>query len=63
LFSVVETWFLRLTYSQCRQRRDGILENPVRESNTQVFHKSLSLLWIANVDYCRQVAKSRSWMG
>jgi hypothetical protein len=33
--------------------REGILEIPDSKRNRKVFHKSLSLLWIASVEYCR----------
>jgi hypothetical protein len=36
----------------------GILENPDSKRNRKVFHKSLVLLWIAHVEYCRQLANS-----
>jgi hypothetical protein len=32
---------------------DGNLENPISKRNSEVFHKSLSLLWIAIVEICR----------
>jgi len=32
---------------------DGNLEKPDPKRNRKVFHKSLSLLWIADVEYCR----------
>jgi hypothetical protein len=30
----------------------GILEKGYSKRNRKVFHKSLSLLWIADVEYC-----------
>lgn len=32
---------------------DGNLENPISKRNSEVFHKSLSGLWIAIVEICR----------
>jgi hypothetical protein len=37
---------------------DGNLEKPDTKRNRKVFHKSLSFLWIAHVDKCRQRGNS-----